>query len=77
LWEAFLIQMNDFERYLESELRLMLDPVVTSGAPRRRRRLSSGLPLLAVVKAPIELVVEALPMVEPVAIPVQPIHLLP
>jgi hypothetical protein len=69
--------MNDFDRYLESGLRLMLDPVVTSRAPRRRRRTGSRLPLLAVVKAPIELVAEALPAVEPVAIPVQPIHLLP
>jgi hypothetical protein len=77
LWEAFLIQMNDFDRYLESGLRHMLDPVVTSGAPRRRRRTSSGLLLLAVVKAPIELVAEALPAVEPVAVPVQPIRLLP
>jgi hypothetical protein len=69
--------MNDFDRYLERELRQMLDPVVTSGAPRRRRRTGSGLPLLAVVKAPIELVAEALPVVEPVALAVQPIPLLP
>jgi hypothetical protein len=77
LWEAFLIQMNDFDRYLENGLRQMLDPVVTPGAPRRRRRTGFGLPLLAVVRAPIELVAEALPVVEPVAVPVQPIHLLP
>ena len=77
MWEAFLIQMNDFDRYLESGLRQMLDPVVTSGAPRHRRRTGSGLPLLAVMKAPIELVAEALPAIEPVAVPVQPIHLLP
>jgi hypothetical protein len=77
LWEAFLIQMNDFDRYLESGLRQMLDPVVASMAPRRRRLTGSGLPLLAVVKAPIELVAEALPVVEPVAVPVQPIHLFP
>jgi hypothetical protein len=77
LWEAFLIQMNDFDRYLESGLRRMLDPVVISVAPRRRRRPGSGLPLLAVVRAPIGLVAEALPAVEPVAVPVQPIHLLP
>ena len=55
----------------------MLDPVVTSGAPRRRRRTGSGLPLLAVVRAPIELVAEVLPAVEPIAVPVQPIHLVP
>ena len=77
MWEAFLIQMNDFDRYLESGLRQMLDPVVASGAPRRRRRTGSGVPLLAVVRAPIELVAEVLPAVEPVVVPVQPIHLLP
>jgi hypothetical protein len=77
LWEAFLIQMNDFDRYLESGLRQMLDRVVMSELPRRRRRTGSGLPLLAVVKAPIERVAEALPAVEPVALPVQPIHLVP
>jgi hypothetical protein len=68
--------MNDFDRYLESGLRQMLDPVVATGAPRRRRT-GSGLQLLAAVKAPIELVVEVLPAVEPIAVPVQPIHLLP
>ena len=77
MWEAFLIQMNDFDRYLESGLREILDPVVASGAPRRRRRTGSGLPLLAVIKAPIELVGDAIPAVEPVAVHVQPIHLLP
>jgi hypothetical protein len=69
--------MNDFDRYLESGLREMLDPVVASGAPRRRRRTGSALPLLAVMRAPIELVGEALPAAEPVAISVRPIHLLP
>lgn len=68
LREAFLIQMNDFDRFLEFELRRMLDPVVASGAPRRIRTKSSGSPCLTVVA-------EALPAVEPVAIPVQPAHL--
>jgi hypothetical protein len=69
LWEAFLIQMNDFDRFLEFELRQMLDPVVASGPPRRRRREgTNGHPLLTVVKAPLDLAVEA--VVEPVAIPV-------
>jgi hypothetical protein len=63
--------MNDFDRFLEFELRQMLDPVVASGAPRRRRRQGGRLPLLAVVTAPIELVAEVLPVVEPVAVPVQ------
>ncbi len=77
MWEAFLIQMNDFDRYLESGLRQMLDPVVALGAPRRRRRTSSGLPLLAVVKAPIELVADVLPAVEPLVVTARPINLLP
>src|ERR1700719_1284837 len=77
LWETFLIQMNDFDRYLESGLRRMLDPVVASGAPSRRRRTGSGLPLLAVVSAPVALMAEALPVVEPVALPVQTIQLIP
>jgi hypothetical protein len=69
LWEAFLIQMNDFDRFLEFELRQMLDPVVTSGTPRRRsRRQPNGRPLLTVIKAPIDLAAEA--VVEPVVIPV-------
>jgi hypothetical protein len=77
LWEAFLIQMNDFDRYLEWGLRDLLDPVVASGAPRRRQRTGSALPILAVMKAPIELVGDALPAAEPVAVSVRPIHLLP
>lgn len=77
LWEAFLIQMNDFDRYLEVELRQMLDPVVAAGAPRRRMRKASGIPLLTVVTVPVELVAEALPAVETLAVPAQPAHLAP
>ena len=63
--------MNDFDRFLEFELRQMLDPVVASGTPRRpRRKADNGHALLAVVKAPLGLALEA--AVEPVAIPVQP-----
>jgi hypothetical protein len=69
--------MNDFDRFLELELRHMLDPVVAARAPRRIRRKTSGSPLLAAVTAPIELVVEVLPVVDPVALPVQPVHLVP
>jgi hypothetical protein len=76
LWEAFLIHMNDFDRYLESELRKMLDPVVDAGAPRRRRPKGSGLPLLAVVTAPIEKVAEVLPSIDPVAVPVPALQIL-
>jgi hypothetical protein len=77
LWEAFLIQMNDFDRYLEVELRRMLDPGVALGAPRRKLRKGFGSPLLAVVSVPIDLVAEVLPLVDPVAVPVQPIRLVP
>src|SRR6266851_3714949 len=73
LWEAFLLQMNYFGRFLEFELGRMLDPLAASEAPRRARMMSSGSPLLAAVTAPIELVAEALPVVEPVALPVQPV----
>jgi hypothetical protein len=61
--------MNDFERFLEFELRQMLDPVVSLKAPRRRQPKSTGSPLLAVITAPLERAAEVLPMVE--AVPVQ------
>jgi hypothetical protein len=64
--------MNDFDRFLEFELRQMLDPVVTAGAPRRRRRTKSRSPLLKVVSARIELAAEVLPVSEPVVVPIQP-----
>ena len=75
--EAFLLQMNDFDRFLEFELRQMLDPVVALSAPRRGRRKSTGSPLLAVVSASIDLVVDAMPAVEPVVVPVQPFRIVP
>jgi hypothetical protein len=65
--------MNDFDRFLEFELRQMLDPVVASGTPRRRRRASNNRhPLLTVVKAPLDLAVEA--AIEPVPVPVSVVH---
>jgi hypothetical protein len=62
--------MNDFDRFIEFELRQMLDPVVLPEAPRRRRRKSTRSPFLAVISAPIEMAADALPAVEPVAVPV-------
>ena len=60
--------MNDFDRYLESELRQMLDRVVDAAAPSRRTwQKHSRLPLVAVVKAPIEKMAEVLPVIDPVA----------
>jgi hypothetical protein len=77
LWETFLLQMNDFDRYLESELRQMLDPLVDAAAPSRRTwRKDSGVPLLAVVKAPIEKVDEVLPVIDSVAVPVPALQVL-
>jgi hypothetical protein len=64
--------MNDFDRCLEFELRQMLDPVVAGKAPRRWSRKSAGSPLLAVVSASIDVVVDALPAVDPAVVPVQP-----
>jgi hypothetical protein len=63
--------MNDFDRFLEFELRQMLDPVVTPPAPRRRR-FTKGSPVLTIVPPPVELIVA----VEPVVVPVQPALLL-
>jgi hypothetical protein len=40
LREAFLIHMNDFDRLVEFGLRRMLDPVVASTVPPRRRGAS-------------------------------------
>jgi hypothetical protein len=64
--------MNDFDRFLEFELRQLLDPVVTSGAPRRRRRAKGPL-LLTIVPPHMEQIVA----VEPVVVPAQPALLLP
>jgi hypothetical protein len=67
--------MNDFDRFLEFELRQMLDPVVLSGTPRRRtRKKANNRPLLTVIKAPLDLALEA--AVEPVPIAVQPLSIL-
>ena len=71
MWEAFLIQMNDFDRFLEFELRQMLDPVVTIGAPRRLRR-ANGSPLLTIVPPQVDAIIA----VEPVVVPAQPALLL-
>jgi hypothetical protein len=61
--------MNDFDRFLEFELRQMLDPVVGREAPGRRGRKSPGSPFLAVISAPRGMGAEALPAVGPVAVP--------
>jgi hypothetical protein len=57
--------MNDFDSVLEFRLRHLLDPVVASKPPRRGRRLRQ--PILTIVPARVELAVEAIPVIEPVA----------
>jgi hypothetical protein len=69
LWEAFLLQMNDFDRFLESELRQMLDPVMETPAPPFKGRRKARTPLLKVVTAPIELAADVV-STEPAVVPV-------
>ena len=38
MWEAFLLQMNDFDKFLDIQLRNMLDRIVATPAPPRRSR---------------------------------------
>ena len=77
LWEAFLLQMNDFDKFLELKLRQMLDPLVGSPPPARRGRLRRPQrPILATETATIELPAESIPAVEPIAVtvPVAAVH---
>ncbi|HEV3404988.1 MAG TPA: hypothetical protein VG364_00195 [Candidatus Dormibacteraeota bacterium] len=69
--------MNDFDRFLDLQLRRMLDPVVATPAPPRRSwRPRPGKPILT-VEAPVELGHEAITVVEPMVgtAPVVPAHL--
>ena len=72
MWETFLLQMNYFDRFLDLELRHMLDPVVATPAPPRRSRRPRARQPILTIEATIELASEAIPVVEPavVAIPV-------
>jgi len=59
LWEAFLLQMNDFDRFLEVQLRKILDPVAMSRPPARGGRLEKPqTPILAIVPAGAPAVIE-------------------
>jgi len=64
--ESFLIQMDDFERFLARRLRSMLDPVVAAPPPPRARRPDRvPKPVLAaerVVTAPLS--VAAIPILD-------------
>jgi hypothetical protein len=69
LWEAFLLQMNEFDQFLELKLRQMLDSVVASQPPARKGRLKRlQKPILAVVPAAIGFAAGAIPVVEPVVV---------
>jgi hypothetical protein len=68
LWEAFLLQMNDFDKFLDLQLRNMLDPVVATPAPPRRNRRPRLRRPIRAVATPIEL--ETISVVEPVAVTV-------
>src|SRR5690349_19668283 len=76
LGEAFLLQMNDFDKFLDLQLRHMLDPVVATPAPpRRTRRPRARQRILAIEAASIEtgaFAPQTIPVVEPVvtAVPV-------
>ena len=64
MWEAFLLQMNDFDQILELKLRQMLDPVVASPPPLRRRdNKRFRRPILAVEPVSLEAVPVAVQVV--------------
>jgi hypothetical protein len=75
LWEAFLLQMNDFDGFLELELKAMLDSVVASRPPVRRGRRKAAKPVILPFAADL-LVAEAIPVIEPavVILPVAPMR---
>lgn len=66
MWEAFLLQMDEFDRFLEIGLRELLDPVVATEPPTRRGRRESRQLILAVAAPAIELAVETIAVAEPV-----------
>lgn len=68
MWEAFLLQMNDFDTLLELKLRRMLDPVVARRPPVRRGRLEPVEPVLTIVSS-AELAVEVIPVSRPMVAP--------
>lgn len=65
--------MDDFDRYLELQLRQMLDPVAAVRPPRRRGVPEASRPILTVEVQIAELAPEAIP-VEPavVMVPIAP-----
>jgi hypothetical protein len=57
--------MNDFDRFLEHNLRRMLDPVVEARPPARGRRVGRK-PVVAVIPPAIESAAEPVPVTVPV-----------
>ena len=63
--------MNDFDRYLELNLRRMLGPVVATQPPARARRPKGARsPVLVVVTPASGIGPEAIPSAEPVPVTV-------
>ena len=62
--------MNDFDRFLDRQLRRMLDPVVATQAPPRRSRPPEARQPILAVEAPIAFAPETMPAVEPMAVTV-------
>lgn len=65
--------MHDFDEYLETELRHMLDPVVATPAPKRTGRRIAVKPTILAVDAPVDLAAQANAVVQPVAVAIQPL----
>ena len=75
--EAFLIHMNEFDRFLELGLRRMLDPVTEASAPRRRNHpKGKHSPLLLVMAAPSGLTSAVVPVAEPLMGPLRQFRIL-
>ena len=75
MWEAFLLQMDDFDRFLEIELKSMLGPIVARRPPTRRgREEEASTPPHPAMDTPA---VEPIPVAEAlvvVTLPVAPAH---
>src|SRR6476660_7399137 len=63
LGEAFLIQMNEFDLRLESDLRRLLDPMSTAPAPPRRGKRAQDAPRVELRLTPEKLA--------PITVPVE------
>ena len=68
--EAFLLQMNYFDRFLEASLTDMLDPVTAVRPPARRGRKGRRQAVVELLPAP------ETPAVEPVAVTIPVTQLL-